>query len=117
MLADHHGLQRGEMREQPDVLEGTSDALERALRRTGIRDRMALKNDPARIGGENAGDQVEERGLAGAVRTDQGVNVAGRDLDRKIVEREKATEALGQPFDRETRASGRALKHGGRSTA
>src|SRR6266404_9100842 len=105
------------MREQPDVLEGTCDALERALRRSCVHDRMALKNDPAGIGGENAGDQVEECGLASAVRADQGMNVAGCDFNLKIVKREKAAEALRQSFDHETGAGGHSLKHGGPSIA
>ena len=112
MLADHDGFQHREMREQADVLERARDALERALRRARIHDRLALEQDLAGIGGENAGDEIEERRLAGAVRPDQRVDVAGRHLELEIVERVEAAEALGQPFDRKTR-----LRHGAPSSA
>ena len=117
MLADHHGFQHGQMRKQPDVLEGAGDALERALGRARVVHRLALECDLAGVGGQHAGDQIEERGLAGAVRSDQGVDVAGRHLDLEIVERVEAAEALGQPLDRKAGGGGRALKHGGPSSA
>ena len=36
------------------------------------------------IGREQAGDQIEQRGLAGAVRPDQRVDFAGADLKARI---------------------------------
>ena len=45
-----------------------------------------------------AGDQVEQRGLAGAVRPDDRLAVAGHDLERDAAHGMKAAEALRQPF-------------------
>ena len=45
-----------------------------------------------------SGDQVEQRGLAGAVRPDDGLAVAGHDLERDAAHGVKAAEALGQPL-------------------
>ena len=117
MLADHHSFQHGQMRKQPDVLKGASNALERSLGRARVVHRHTLEPDFAGIGRQHASDQIEERGLAGAVRSDQGMDVAGRHLELQIVERVEAAETLGQPLDRKAGGGGCAFKHGGPSTA
>ena len=67
-----------------------------------------VEDDRAGVGGQHAGHEIEERRLAGAVRTDQCVNVALRHLHAEFVQRVEAAEALGQPLDGETdRAGGR----------
>ena len=102
MLADHHGFQHRQMRKQPDVLEGAGDALERALRRARVVDRLAVERDLAGVGGQHAGDEIEERGFAGAVRADQRVDVAARHIHVEFVQRVEAAETFGQAFDRKT---------------
>ena len=52
-----------------------------------------------------AGDAVEDRGLAGAVRADEGGDVAAADVEGEIVDGDEAAEAHGQVLDR--RAAGR----------
>ena len=101
MLADHHGLQHRQMREQADVLERARDAAQRAPRGARVGDDVALEGDLPAIGREHAGHQIEERGLAGAVRSDQRMDVAARDLHAQIVQRIEAAEALAQALDRE----------------
>ena len=80
MFADHHSFQNGQMRKQPDILKGASNALERALGRARVVHRHTLEPNFTGIGGQHSSDQIEERGLAGAVRPDQGMDVAGRHL-------------------------------------
>ena len=79
--------------------------------------RHALEQDFAGVGRQHAGDEIEERGLAGAVRADQGVDVAGRHLELQIVERVEAAETLGQPLDRKAGGGGCAFRHAGPSSA
>ena len=101
MLADHHGFQHRQVREQPDVLEGAGDPLQRAARRARVVHRLAFEHDRALVGRQHAGQEIEERGLAGAVRPDQRVDVAAPHIHAQVVQRVEAAEALGQAFDRE----------------
>src|ERR1700722_14554671 len=55
-----------------------------------------------------AGDAVEQRGLAGAVRSDQSRDLALARGEVEIVDGEEAAEAHGQVLDREQRRSGHA---------
>ena len=50
VLADHHGFQHREVREQPDVLERARDAAQGAPRGAGIGDELALEGDLAGVG-------------------------------------------------------------------
>ena len=59
--------------------------------------------DPTGVGPIEAGDQVEERRLAGAVGPDQAEDLAGADLEVDAVERLQAAERLAQPLDDEQR--------------
>ncbi len=45
-----------------------------------------------------AGDHLEQRRLAGAVRADNADDAAGRQLDRQVVDQRAALEALGDAF-------------------
>src|SRR5580704_11607602 len=56
-----------------------------------------------------AGQQADQRGLAGAIRPDDGVKFAARNVERDGVGGDDAAEALGQPFDLQQR-----LGHGAR---
>ena len=46
-----------------------------------MRDVAAVEDDAAGVGGERAGDLVDEGGLAGAVGADDGVGLAGEDVE------------------------------------
>ena len=63
------------------------------LRRHAL-DLAAVQRDGAAVGREQAGDQIEQRGLAGAVRPDQGVDFAGADLQARIGHGANAAEGL-----------------------
>jgi len=43
---------------------------------------------------ENSGDQIEQGRLAGAVRSDDGLAIAGHDLERDVAHGAQAAEAL-----------------------
>ena len=94
MHADEHVLHRGHLREEPDVLEGATDAeLDDRVRR--LADHLdAVEHD--RPGGRHVdpGDLVEERRLAGAVRADQRHDGAARDDEVDVVGRDEAAELL-----------------------
>src|SRR3989442_14690144 len=55
------------------------------------------------VGGEVAGDAVEERGLAGAVRADEAHQLAGLDGEIDLVDGGDAEEALDQPANLQER--------------
>ena len=58
------------------------------------------------------GDDIDARGLAGAVRSDEAENFAGGDLEAENIERAEAAEALHQPVDgEERRRQGTSMPH------
>ena len=65
--------------------------------------RAPSKQDGAGIGPVQAVDQVEDRGLAGAVRPDQRRDAAFLDRKRAAVDRVDAAEGLAQIADLEER--------------
>src|SRR5471032_2496517 len=79
---------------QTDVLEGAGDAGLGHHMRRGWRIRLAGQLEGAGVRLVQAGDDVEEGGLAGAVRPDQAVDLAFHDLDADVGQRLQAAEAL-----------------------
>ena len=77
-------------------------------RRNGV-DAPAGERDRAARDRIEPGDAVEQRGLAGAVRTDQAADLAGVDLTGHAVERAHAAEAHRHVIDAKQRACPRAL--------
>src|SRR5262249_13918116 len=74
-----HVLERGELAEEPTVLERPPHALRR--HQVGRESIDPLVAEPDGAGGERgvSGDRVEERGLARAVGPDDGPDLAGLD--------------------------------------
>ncbi len=77
--ADHHVLQRRQVLEQADVLERARDAALGDLVRLQPVERLAVEGEVPAVGAVDAGEHVEQRGLAGAVRPDQAVDLAAVD--------------------------------------
>jgi hypothetical protein len=103
--AHHRILQHRHVGEGLDDLEGPADARPADLIGPQAVDRPALEADRAAVGRHRAGDQVEERRLAGAVRPDQRDDLALRD-------RERARETAFRPrklFDTSTTSSNGAV--------
>ena len=127
VLRDQQVFQHGHAAEQPDILEGAGDprmmgdqvvrhAFEQeqralaphpALRRAGRQrvemrpDRWiaALQRDAAFGRLVEAGDAVEHRGLAGAVRTDQRGDLAMAGDEGQVVHGDQPAEAHGEMLD------------------
>src|SRR2546426_3797750 len=101
---DHHQvLQRGQLREHPDHLEGAPDAEVEDLVRPHPVDAVALELDLALVAGLDARDAVEERGLARAVGPDEPVDPAGLERQRHAVDGRDAAEPLHDSRDVEDR--------------
>src|SRR4051794_19251435 len=62
------------------------------MQRTG--QQLSFQINPSTIGPEQAGDQVEQRGLAGAVRADQSQHITGVQRQGDFVCHNNAAEAL-----------------------
>src|SRR4051812_415990 len=108
MLADQHVLEHRELVEEADVLESALDAQARALVRRPALDALAVVDDLARGGGHRAADEIEEGGLAGAVRADDRVHAFFRDRQIDAVDGGEAAVALRQPLELEDHRESRA---------
>ena len=101
VAAEHQVVEHGEAAEQGDVLERARHAERRDLARRPARDVAALEHDAAGIRLVEAGDHVEQRGLAGAVGADDREDAALGDVDRHAVDGGDAAEVLGNVRNRE----------------
>src|SRR5690606_15304091 len=94
--AGHDVLEHRHLAEQPDVLEGAGDAGLGNLVRFAPHHLLAVEADGAALRLVEAGDAVEERGLAGAVRSDEAGDGASRDAEIDAVEDGVAGKAEGE---------------------
>src|SRR5207249_2579364 len=84
--ADHHVLQRGEIGKQADVLERARDPEPGDAMRRQARQMVPLEKCLARLGAHVTRDDVDQRGLAGAVGADEAENRALVDFERHAVD-------------------------------
>ena len=77
-------------------------------------DRLAIELDFARVRAVRAGQNLEQRRLAGAVLAKQGVDLGVADFEMDVLERKHAGEALADPGHLEDRAVRRAASGGRR---
>src|SRR5205085_3218202 len=77
-------LERRQEREDARDLERAADALARAEERRLVRDLDAVEHDRARRRPVDAGEEVEQRRLAGAVRADDPEKLAFGNLEADI---------------------------------
>jgi hypothetical protein len=96
------------MREDVGALEAASEPPPRHLVGRKAGDVAAAQQDPAAGRRHLAGEEVDERRLAGAVRPDDGVDLARLECERDVVDRGEALEALRERLGDEDR-----LSHGG----
>ena len=73
-----------EMRHQRQFLKHADDAERRGVARRGEAPRDAVHGDGAGVGRDHAGEQLHQRGLAGAVLAEDGVNDSGVDGQRNL---------------------------------
>ncbi len=100
VATDHHVLERGQVREQADVLERPRDAALGDLVRLEPGERLAVEDELAVVLLIDAGQHVEETRLAGAVGADQPVDLAVADREAHVRERVDAAEALADSLRR-----------------
>src|SRR5690606_21943125 len=93
MAADEDVFEDGHVGEEANVLEGARDSERAHLVHGKAGDAVAVEAYLACSGAVEAGDAVEERGLAGAVGADEPVDCPGRDGDGQAGERVEAAEA------------------------
>ena len=117
-LADRqrHRFERGEMREQAVDLEGAHKPAPHPLLGAERGDVLAAEQDLAAVGAQHPGHQVDQRGLAGAVRPDQRVAHAARQRDLDVLGDHERAEALVEAARGENRAHG-FRPHGGGEVA
>ena len=108
--ADHDVVEHGESGERLHDLEGAADAGGADLVRAQAVDGFPLENNFAGVRGIDAGDHIEDGGLAGAVRADQAVDVALGDLERRRVHRTQAAERFADRAHFEKRAHSRSFR-------
>ena len=95
---DPHVLEHGEVREDVGDLVGLRDAEARGLVLGQPRDLSAVEPDAAGARRRLAGDQAEERGLAGAVGADDRPQLAALDADVDAGHRDQAAVRAGEPL-------------------
>ena len=105
-------VDRGKIRQQRGDLERARQPEPAALVGRQPGDVAAGELDGAGIRHQLSGQLADQRGLAGAVRADDRVQLARRDIEREIVGRDDAAEAADQVFDAE-----QGISHGATSRA
>ena len=94
---ERNGFECIEVGEQRVDLERAHQPARDALVRRQRRDVLRAEHDRAGVGPQHAGHQVDERRLAGAVRADQRVASALRQLERNVLRDDERSEALVEP--------------------
>src|SRR5262249_48586687 len=96
---DDDVLQHGQAGKRLDELEGASDAGPADLVGAPAIDAPAGQADFSGVWPIHAGDQIETRGLAGAVRADEPDDFSCRHLEAYLLHGLETAEALRQAFD------------------
>src|SRR5262249_10442768 len=81
------------------------------------RDLVPTEQDAAAVRLEHAGHQVDQRRLAGAVRPNQRIALAGRKIERDVLGDDERAEALVQATRGERRGAHALLRANGLSRA
>src|SRR5690606_4510315 len=98
VAADHDILDGAQVGEQPDVLEGARQPRLRHFMRLAAGERRAVERAAPFLRDIEAGQHVEQRGLARAVRADQAVDLARANVEADLGQRTQAAEPLAQAF-------------------
>src|SRR5437867_7704884 len=89
----HEVVEHAHPLEQGHVLEGARDAEDGNVGGPEVRPVSAVEDDPSLVRVVEPADHVEQRRLAGAVRTDDGEDLAAADLDAHLAQRDERAEA------------------------
>ena len=82
-------------------LEGAADTKPGDAKRGQAIDALACKRDLARVGRLHPGDDIDQGGLAGAVRPDQSDDLAGHEREAHAVERDEPAEMFAHAGERQ----------------
>ena len=99
VAADEEVVEHRHPAEQGDVLEGARDSQPRPRRRTHADDVVAVEDDATLLRPVYAADAIEQAGLAGAVRSDDGVQGAVGDRKADVGKSGDAAEAQQETRD------------------
>ena len=110
MTADQEVLQNGGVLEELDVLEGAREAERCDAMRRQRGDVAAREPNAPAVGEVDAAHQVEERRLAGSVRSDDGEHLALLDLEAHVVDGANAPEADRQVRNSEVAHRSRSVR-------
>src|SRR5579862_1666407 len=107
--ADDDVLLHGERRERPDQLERPGNAA--PAHRVGGKamDRLPIEDDSALIRCHSAGDQIEQRGLPGAIRSDHGEDGSLENVKADVVDGDKTAKSLADAPNRKQPRHSRTL--------
>ena len=102
----HDVVERGHAAKQRHILEGARDAAAGGVIGPHFRAGLALEGDAALLRRIEAVDDIEHRGLAGAVRSDDGADLALADIERHVADRADTAERERDALDREQHFTG-----------
>ena len=120
---------RARLHRQRDILERRKAGKDRAhlkrSRQAELRARMRGQGgdvapgelDDPRIRSDEPGNLIDQRGLAGAVRPDDGMQLARHDVERQVVGDDERAERLAQPFQVQHRVRHERTSAPGRAQA
>ena len=94
-MADEDVLGDGQVGKEQRLLIDRGDAEALRFRGAADLDRLAGEQDFAAVGLIDAGDDLDQRGFAGAVLAEQRMDLAGVKGERDVFERLRRVEALG----------------------
>ena len=86
MAADHHVLDRRHAGKHPRRLEGADQAEASDLHRRQATEVAARKDNFPGVARQDVGDEIEDGGLAGAVRADQRGDLMRLRIERHVVD-------------------------------
>jgi len=92
-------VERGEIRQQRGDLERARQSERAAAIGRHMGDVLTRKADGAGVRQQLSGQLADQRGLAGAVRSDDGVHLSAGNIERDVVGRYDAAEPPDQIFD------------------
>src|SRR5262249_12968265 len=100
---EHDALQHSEPGEERGDLERAAEAEPGPVVRGEPGDVPLEETNPPGPRDQQAGDEVEESGLAGSVRPQDDSPLADTDRERDLAQRAQAAELVGEPVDRQRR--------------
>ena len=112
MAADQNVVGERHAGERHVVLERSHQAARRNRVHRQAVDALTAKRNRSGARRDDAGNEIEGGGLAGAVRPDQGQDLAGAQIKRQVLDSREATKVLGETGD----ANERGCAHVARRT-